>query len=101
MVCSDVGDRLAPELHDIQVDVVFSSHEGLGAPVDALKQMRDGPVLFTIHGGRARMIQVHPGLQTEGWVELVESPLPAGAPVVTVGQDFLENGAAVRIVEEA
>jgi len=85
----------------IQVDVVLASHEGLGTPVDALKQMRDGPVLFTIHGGRARMIQVQPGLQTDGWIELVDSPLPEGTPVVTMGQDFLEDGAAVRIVEEA
>jgi hypothetical protein len=41
------------------------------------------------------------GLETEGWLEVVGSDLRAGAAVVTMGQQLIEEGTPVSVVEEA
>ncbi len=85
----------------VQTETILAAHEGVGVPVDAIKQMRTGPVVFTVKGGRAGMIPVKTGLQTDGWIEVLDAGLTAGTPIVSVGQDFLDDGFAVSVVKES
>jgi RND family efflux transporter MFP subunit len=85
----------------VQTETILAAHEGVGVPVDAIKQMRSGPVVFTVRAGRASPIPVKTGLQTDGWIEILDCGLSAGTPIVSVGQDFLDEGFAVSVVKES
>ncbi len=85
----------------VRTETILAAHDGVGVPVDAIKQMRTGPVVFTVKGGRASLIPVKTGLQTDGWIEVLDAGLAAGTPIVTVGQDFLDDGFAVSVVKES
>jgi len=91
------------------LEVLLESHTALGVPREALVAKRSGRVLFVAEGERAREIPVVPGLETEGWVEIRETPaaseaasrdfsLKEGTSVVTQGQLFLEEGSLLAPV---
>lgn len=83
-----------------QVVVVFDERGGVGIPTAAIQQRSDRCVAFLVEKGRARMVPVKTGRQVDGWTEILEGGLPAGAPVVTMGQQLVSDGAQVSVVEE-
>lgn len=82
------------------VTVLLQERQGLGAPREAVLQRRQGPVIFTVADGRARMLPVQTGLETNGWIEITGEEIAEGMPVVRMGQEQLNDGAAVRMVRE-
>ncbi len=84
-----------------RVTVVMGSRSGTGVPAAAIVRRGGHFVVFLVDGGKARMLQVKPGLETGGWTEILQPDLPAGTPVVTMGQQLLEDGTPVSIVKEA
>ncbi|MBU1276127.1 MAG: efflux RND transporter periplasmic adaptor subunit [Proteobacteria bacterium] len=84
-----------------KVEVVLRRKQGLGAPKEALQQRSGRFVIFKALDEHAAMIQVQPGMETEGWVELQAKNLALGDPVVYRGQTMLDNGAAIKIVKDA
>ncbi|MGM0402279.1 MAG: efflux RND transporter periplasmic adaptor subunit, partial [Thermodesulfobacteriota bacterium] len=82
------------------VTVLLQERQGLGAPREAVLQRRQGPVIFTVADGRARMLPVQTGLETNGWIEITGEGIAEGMPVVRMGQEQLNDGAAVRMVRE-
>lgn len=82
------------------VTVLLQERQGLGAPREAVLQRRQGPVIFTVVNGRARMLPIQTGLETNGWVEITGDGIAEGMPVVRMGQGQLNGGAAVRTVRE-
>lgn len=81
-------------------ELVIASRQGVGVPSRALVARGGRTILFTVVGEAARELAVEPGMETDGWREIL-SGLSPGAPVVTMGQTMIEDGAPVRVVEEA
>ena len=78
------------------IRVVLKDERGVGVPRDAI-QFRDNKTwVFVPDGDVAKMVEVKSGLETNGWTELVDSPLKPGDRVVTQGQFLLENGHPIR-----
>lgn len=76
--------------------VTLREARGVGVPRDAL-QYRDGKFwIFVPDGDAAKMIEVKTGMETEGLVELVDSPIKAGSKVITQGQFLLGDGYPIR-----
>jgi RND family efflux transporter MFP subunit len=92
-------NRVAPGAM-ARVEVVLRSQKGLGAPKEALLQRGGRNVIFKALDQRAAMIQVQPGLESQGWVELQARGLALGDPVVYRGQTMLDNGTPLKIVKD-
>lgn len=95
----DPPSSMAPgALADVRV--VLEKREGLGVPTPALQLRRSGSVVFTVEDARAHMHAVQPGIVSDGWTELLDSPLTKGVPVVVMGQSQIDDGSAVTIRDE-
>ena len=82
------------------IEVVLKEKTGLGIPSAAV-QIRSGrQVVFVVRGATAHMVEVTTGLETDGWIELLEGDLAENKPVVTMGQFLLNEGTGVRIQKE-
>ena len=82
-------------------DVVFRtdvSENTIVVPSDAILTSEESQYVFTVEDGAARYCAVTTGLTGSGVTEIV-SGLSEGDLVVTVGQTYLADGDAVRIVE--
>ncbi len=82
------------------VELILSARQGVGVPAAAVLQ-RDGQAVVFMVGpeGKARRAAVEPGLETDGWRE-IRRGVSAGAAVVAMGQAMVDDGTAVRVVEE-
>jgi RND family efflux transporter MFP subunit len=58
-------------------------------PLSALVNFAGISKIFLVENGRAREVQVTPGVQTTEWVEIASPALPRGAAVITSGQSAL------------
>ena len=79
------------------IAVVLDRRRGLGVPVGTIQQRGDRQVVFVVENGRAKMVDVKVGLQTDGSSEISAESLAEGAGVVTMGQSFLNDGTAVDV----
>ena len=82
-------------------DVTFHTAVSEGAvvvPTDAILTGEDGQYVFVVENDTAKELAVTTGLNGSGVTEII-SGLSAGAQLVTVGQQYLSDGDAVRIVE--
>lgn len=84
-----------------QVAVVLDSRSGVGIPGAAVQQRGGQSVVFLVEGEQARMATVKTGRDTNGWTEILEGGLKAGDAVVTMGQQLLDDGTQVSVVQEA
>jgi RND family efflux transporter MFP subunit len=81
-----------------RLEMPLQSREGLGVPRDSIVNRADGPVVFIRDGDAVRMIPVRTGLETDGWVEVLEGNLTAESQVVTAGKDQLEDGDGITVI---
>lgn len=78
------------------LEVYLRQAMGVGVPRDAL-QYRDGKFwIFIPDGDVARMVEVKRGMETDGWVELIDPPVKPGDKVVIQGQFLLNDGYPIR-----
>lgn len=78
------------------VRIVLRESTGVGVPRDAV-QFRDGKHwIFVPDGETAKMVEVAPGMETDGWTELRDSPVKEGDSVITQGQFLLNDGYPIR-----
>ena len=87
----------------VQMELVIETRAGLGVPRDAVQQRGDAWVIFVAANGVAKMVTVCPGLETDGWVELLpgagtDAPVAEGASVITQGQRFVNDAMPVELV---
>lgn len=76
--------------------VVLRDSRGIGVPRDAV-QFRDNKYwVFVPEDGVAKMIEVKPGMDTDGWTELLDAPLKEGDRIITQGQFLLNDGYPIR-----
>ncbi|MCX5771132.1 MAG: efflux RND transporter periplasmic adaptor subunit [Candidatus Hydrogenedentes bacterium] len=73
-----------------EIAATLTQREGVGVPAASIVRRGNKDVIFTVENGTARLVEVRKGLDTDGWVELVEPGIAEGAPVITEGQ-FLVN----------
>jgi len=78
---------------DTSVDTVI-------VPTEAILTSNGEQYVYVVDGGAARKAVVTTGLAGSGVTELL-SGVAAGESVVTVGQQYLSDGDAVRVVEES
>lgn len=79
------------------LQVLLARRKGVGVPAAALQLRAGKDTLFTVKDNTAQIVEVQKGIETDGWVELVNGSLPAGTPVVTMGQYFLNEGSPVTV----
>jgi RND family efflux transporter MFP subunit len=95
-VVKDPPDGAAPGAMAV-ARVVLRRHEALGVPLPAVQARRGGKVVFVVKDGKARMVEVTTGLETDGWVAIQGDGLAEGTPVVTMGQFLLNDGTPVDV----
>jgi len=83
-----------------EVTVVMGSRSGVGVPAAAIGQRGGHSVVFLVEGEQARMVQVKTGREIGGWTEIVEGDVTAGTPIISMGQQLVEDGTPVSIVKE-
>lgn len=89
------GEYVVPGAECV-ASVVLLERSGLGVPRDAV-QFRDGKHwIFVPVDGRAEKLEVVPGLERDGYIELLDPPFAEGRRVVVEGQFLLDAGVPVR-----
>lgn len=83
-------------------DVTFHTDTSVGAivvPTEAILTSGETQYVFVAEDGAAKYVEVTTGLTGNGVTEIT-SGLAVGQQLVTVGQAYLEDGAAIRIVSD-
>lgn len=83
----------------VQLTAVLEAREALGVPRHAVLERGGRSLVFVIEGGRALAVIVETGLPTDGWIEVLGEGLFEDSELVVEGQDWLEDGDAVKRVE--
>ena len=83
-----------------QISVVLETRQGLGIPSSAIQTRSNGTVVFVVRDGFARQEAVTTGIETGGWIEILKGEVKENEPVVTLGQNMLNEGAAVQVQQE-
>ena len=79
----------------VQADIVAGAHKGLVVPRAAVVFDETGAHLFTIAGGKAHRVFVHPGAQHAEEIE-ISGPVSAGALIAVQGAYELQDGMGIR-----
>jgi len=83
-----------------QVDAVLETRTGPGVPQDVI-QMREGKsMVFVLDGDKAKAVEIHAGLATDGWTEVLDGVLAAGTPIIVKGYNLVNDGSPVDVVGE-
>ncbi|MCP4644072.1 MAG: efflux RND transporter periplasmic adaptor subunit [bacterium] len=84
----------------VELAVVLDQRETMGVPEAALQTRQGVHVVFIADDARARMVEVQPGIRTDGWTEIATPELDDATLVVTQGQYMLEQGAPIAVSRE-
>ena len=82
------------------VTVVFEKRQGVGVPAAAIQQRTGKPVVFVVRDNTARQIAVKTGIESAGWMEILEGGLHPNVPVISMGQSSVEDGSPIVVQEE-
>ena len=91
------ADGLAVPGQMADLTIVFETRAGLGVPSASILTRNGRTIVFVAQDGLAAAREVQPGLQNDGWTEIL-SGLEAGESVVTEGQTQLRDGLSVEIL---
>jgi RND family efflux transporter MFP subunit len=83
-----------------RLEVLLQSREGLGVPREAIVSRAGGSVVFAADGDTARMIPVRTGMETDGWIEVLEGDLKSDSRVITAGKDLLQDGDRITVIRK-
>ena len=79
---------------------VLLTRTALGAPHDIVQTRDEQQVVFTVDNDRAKRVAVKTGLTTDGWTELVDSPIAPGEPLISRGYNLVNDGTPVLVQTE-
>ncbi len=83
----------------VHVDYILQQLTGvLAVPREAVLTLDGQPTVFASVGGKAEQKRVVLGPEISGYV-VVTSGLKAGDTLITLGQDYLENGLSLNVTE--
>lgn len=80
-----------------RVEIILEQSNGNGVPGSAILTRGQETVVFIEENGKARMIPVKTGLETDGLVQILEGLPENVGKIVTQGQDMIENGTTVMV----
>jgi len=83
------------------VAIVFETREGIGIPSAALQNRSGRSVVFVVRDNVAHQEPVTTGIEADGWTEVREGNVRGDDPIVTMGQNMLNQGTTVDIRQEA
>ena len=95
-VPAEVGGLMAGMFADVTFRTDTSANT-IVVPTEAILTSGDVQYVYVVEDGVARYVEVTTGLTGNGVTE-VTSGLTAGEQLVTVGQSYLSDGDAVRVV---
>ena len=80
-----------------EVAVLLERRAAWGVPTEAIQGRGGSSVVFTVDNETARLMEVEPGLETDGWTEVQGESIAGGIGVVTMGQHLLDDGSRVTV----
>jgi multidrug efflux pump subunit AcrA (membrane-fusion protein) len=83
-----------------KIRVVMERREAIGVPRQSVIPKAEGIVIFLADQGKAKMVRVEKGLETDGWVEIRSDKVKEGQSVISMGQDRLKDGDVISITKE-
>lgn len=85
----------------LKAEIVVATHDSaVSVPRSAVLYESEHPFVFVATGATAHRRAIRVGIQTEGYIEVVEG-LKAGEPVIVSGNYELEDGATIRSGEDS
>ena len=97
-VISNTDGRFNPGTF-VHVDYILQELTGvLAVPREAVLTLDNQPTVFTSVAGKAEQRRVGLGPEISGYVVVI-SGLKAGDTLITLGQDYLENGLSLNVTE--
>lgn len=83
-----------------QIETVLETRTGIGVPQEVVQVRENKSMVFILDGDKAKTVEVHTGLSTDGWTEVLDSALVAGDKVLTKGYNLVNDGTVVDVVGE-
>ena len=93
----EAAEGLAVPGQMADLTIVFETRQTLGVPSASILNRGGKSIVFVAQDGRAVQREIQPGLQNDGWTEVL-SGLEAGETVVTEGQSQLRDGLPVEVL---
>jgi len=91
------GGKLKPGMF-ARAEIVLENFENImTVPADAIIIRENIPTIFTLTNGVVNAVQVKTGAEFDGFTQVVEGVNP-GDTVITVGQDYIDDGFKVKLV---
>jgi len=84
----------------IHLTIVLEDRPGIGIPRASVRLRGGKSVVFVVRDGLAVVVPIETGLGTNGIIEVTGGKLSVGDEIVVEGQDWLNDGSAVRAVKE-
>lgn len=82
----------------VDATIVFERHEAIGVPSSSILNRGGKSVVFVVNNGKVEKRIVAPGMNTDGWTEIL-SGLKSGEQVICEGHTIVREGALVEIVK--
>jgi len=83
-----------------EISVILETKKGLAVPTEAIMSRDNQFVVFVVSGEKAHKVPVEKGIENDGWTEVISNELSEQSPVVTMGQNMLDEGKAVLVQKE-
>ncbi len=83
-----------------EISATLTRREGVGVPSAAVVLRGNKDVVFTVENGAARLVEVRKGIETDGWIELVDAPISEGTPIIVEGQFMVNDKTPVTVHSE-
>ena len=81
------------------IDIILQRRDGRGVPASAVLQRGGKKIIFVVKTNKAHQLTVTTGFYTDGLVEIVDGLPDASASVIVQGQDLVNDGDTVTVVE--
>jgi len=83
-----------------EISVILETKKGLAVPTEAIMSRDNQFIVFVVSGEKAHKVPVEKGIENDGWTEVISNELSEQSPVVTMGQNMLDEGKAVLVQKE-
>ena len=79
------------------IAVVLEKRDGLGVPSPAVIKRSGHQLVFIVKDDISHQVLIRAGLENNGWTEIIEGDLVENTPVVSMGQNMIEEGTLVSV----
>lgn len=81
-----------------QIETVLHSYTAIGVPQEIIQIRDNKSFVFVADAGKARAVEVQPGLSTSGWIDISQSELKAGDQVIVKGYNLVNHGVQIEMI---